>query len=104
MDISTSLRISCPASLRGQGTARAIAPASASARPAEATRSRRLGQEVLGVVTGDLPAVDLALLWALRPAAIGHIGAAGREHAARRRIERGGQFAAQHDALSLGPA
>lgn len=63
--------------------------------------SRRLGEKILGIVAGDLAAVDLALFRALGSAAIGDMRAARREHAALGRVERGGQFAAQDDALAL---
>ena len=64
--------------------------------------SRRLAlEEVLGVVAGDQPPVERAQRRALDPAAVGHVGAAGREHAALRRVERRGQLALEHDALAL---
>ena len=63
--------------------------------------SRRLGEKILGIVAGDLAAVDLALFRALDAAAIGDMRAAGREYAALGRAQRRGQFAAQDDALAL---
>src|SRR5829696_4265904 len=64
--------------------------------------SRRLAlEEALGVVAGDEARVERAQRRALDATAVGHVRAAGREHAALRRVERRWQLTLEHDALAL---
>src|SRR4029450_2493648 len=63
------------------------------------THSLRL-REPLGVVTGDQPASERAQGRPLDTATVSHIRAAGRENAAFRRVEGGGQFAFRHDPVA----
>ncbi len=82
---------------------RRVAPGGVTGRCNGQTATARpsaLVQKLLGVVAGHRPAGERPRDRPFLAAAVGGVGAAGREHAALRGIERRGQFAPQDDPLA----